>query len=230
MDYPVVESFKDPKIGAIGSNNFEFLCREEHVRWVREKLNLGWKYGEEGKDYFSIEERNRKKLHKCIVPYECLTEEDKMKDAIMIDNIIPLLKKFGNNIRIYSYRSGRKPDLVVAGIGHRFYKDDEKKLKEAVISILKEFMEENRVIVRTGYAYGADQLIELLQKPRFRFRMKILSNTSVKTLKTIIARILTKTRQDYADFWRKQRYARCLTIFTILSMRRDSIILAKPIK
>lgn len=49
-----------------------------------------------------------------------------MKDAIMIDNIIPLLKKFGNNIRIYSYRSGRKPDLVVAGIGHRFYKDDEK--------------------------------------------------------------------------------------------------------
>ena len=159
LDYPVVESFKDPKIGAIGSNNFEFLCREEHVRWVREKLNLGWKYGEEGKDYFSIEERNRKKLHKCIVPYECLTEEDKMKDAIMIDNIIPLLKKFGNNIRIYSYRSGRKPDLVVAGIGHRFYKDDEKKLKEAVISILKEFMEENRVIVRTGYAYGADQLI-----------------------------------------------------------------------
>ena len=144
LDYPVVESFKDPKIGAIGSNNFEFLCREEHVRWVREKLNLGWKYGEEGKDYFSIEERNRKKLHKCIVPYECLTEEDKMKDAIMIDNIIPLLKKFGNNIRIYSYRSGRKPDLVVAGIGHRFYKDDEKKLKEAVISILKEFMEEKK--------------------------------------------------------------------------------------
>lgn len=159
LDYPVVESFKNSKIGEIGSDNFGFLCREEHVRWVKEKLDLGWKYGEEGKDYKSIEERNCKKLHKCIVPYEYLAEEDKMKDAQMIDNIIPLLKKFGNNIKIYSYRSGRKPDLVVAGVGHRFYKDDEKKLKDSIKSILKEFMEYNRVVVRTGYAYGADQLI-----------------------------------------------------------------------
>lgn len=156
LDYPVVEDFGSPDLGAIGSDNLGFLCREEHVRWVKEKLNMGWSYGT---DYKSTAERNSKKIHKDIVPFEQLSAEEQKKDEIMINNIIPLLKKFGNNIRIYNYRTGRKPDMEIAGIGHRFFSDDRDKLKERIKSILLKYSENYRVIVRTCFAYGADQLI-----------------------------------------------------------------------
>lgn len=156
LDYPVIDDFKTTEYGLQGGDNLGFLCREEHVRWVREKLNMGWRYGT---DYSGREERNAKKIHKDIVPFEELSESDKQKDEIMINNIIPLLKKFGNNIRIYSYRTGRKPDLEIAGVGHRFFTDDVKKLKERVKSILLKYSENYRVVVRTCCAYGADQLI-----------------------------------------------------------------------
>ena len=156
LDYPVVEDFKSADVGNVGSDNLGFLCREEHVRWVKEKLSLGWKYGT---DYDNNAERNAKKIHKDIVPYEALTEDERKKDEIMINNIIPLLKKFGNNIRIYSYRTGRKPDLEIAGMGHRFISDNREKLKDKVKSILLNYNENYRVTVRTCFAYGADQLI-----------------------------------------------------------------------
>ena len=42
LDYPIVDDFNQIKTNY--KNNIEFLCREEHVRWVKEKLALGWKY------------------------------------------------------------------------------------------------------------------------------------------------------------------------------------------
>ena len=156
LDYPVVTDFKAADYGTIGSDNLGFLCREEHVRWVREKLAMGWRYGT---DYSNSEERNRKKIHKDIVPFEALTPEEQAKDELMINNIIPFLKKFGHNIRIYNYRSGRKPNLEIAGIGHRYFTDDREKLKEKIKQLLAEYSKNNRVIVRTCFAHGADQLI-----------------------------------------------------------------------
>ena len=156
LDYPVVEDFQTTKFGLVGSDNLGFLCREEHVRWVKEKLNMGWKYGT---DYENGAERNAKKIHKDIVPFEALSEYDRKKDEVMINNIIPLLKKFGNNIRIYSYRTGRKPDLEIAGMGHRFFIDDREQLKAKIKKVLLKYNEDYRLIVRTCFAYGADQLI-----------------------------------------------------------------------
>ena len=156
LDYPVVTDFNSTDYGAAGSDNLGFLCREEHLRWVREKLSMGWKYGT---DYSSTKERNAKKIHKDIVPYEVLTPQERTKDELMVNNIIPFLKKFGHNIRIYNYRSGRKPDIEIAGIGHRFFSDNRDKIKKKIKQLLKEYSRTNRVIVRTCYAYGADQLI-----------------------------------------------------------------------
>ena len=156
MDYPVVSDFNSTDYGVAGSDNLGFLCREEHLRWVREKLSMGWKYGT---DYSSTKERNAKKIHKDIVPYEVLTPQEQAKDELMVNNIIPFLKKFGHNIRIYNYRSGRKPDLEIAGIGHRFFTDNRDKIKQKIKQLLKEYSKNNRVIVRTCYAHGADQLI-----------------------------------------------------------------------
>ncbi|MDE6557583.1 MAG: hypothetical protein K2K39_00590, partial [Clostridia bacterium] len=151
LDYPVVEDFKAVDNGVTECDYLDFLCREEHVRWVKEKLNMGWTYGT---DYTDSAERNAKKIHKDIVPYEELDEAERKKDEIMINNIIPLLKKFGNNIRIYGYRTGRKPDLEIAGTGHRFFTDDREQLKEKVTAILLKYSESYRVIVRTCFAYG----------------------------------------------------------------------------
>lgn len=156
LDYPVITDFKTADFGRPGTDNLSFLCRLEHVRWVREKLDFGWKYGT---DYTNAEERNKKKIHKDIVPYDLLSEEEQRKDEIMINNIIPLLKKFGNNIRIYKYRDGRKPDLEIGGMGHRFYKDKKEVIKELVKKQLLKYSEKYNVTVRTCYAYGADQLI-----------------------------------------------------------------------
>lgn len=155
LDYPVVESF-ERKIDSDFVDNIGFLCREEHVRWVKEKLAMGWKYGT---DYKDVNERNAKKIHKSIVPYELLPEEEKSKDRLMITNIIDLLNKFHSNIKIYNFRSGRKPLLQVAVTGHRFFKDDPETLKPQIKKILSELNKDHRVIVRSCLSYGADQLV-----------------------------------------------------------------------
>lgn len=154
LDYPVVTDFNSTAFGE--DDNIGFLSREEHARWVKEKLALGWKYGVDYKDDY---ERNEKKIHKCIVPYELLSDDEKSKDQLMIRNIIPLLRQFDNNIKIYNYRAGRKPDLVIAGTGHRYFKENREKIKEKVKAILQSYAQDYRVIVRTCYAAGADLLI-----------------------------------------------------------------------
>lgn len=156
LDYPIVKDFEDNFAGALHSDNLGFLCREEHARWVKEKLAAGWKYGT---DYHSTAERNAKKIHKDIVPYEVLTPQEQSKDRLMVNNIIPLLDRVGNGIKIYRYRSGRKPDLVIAGTGHRYFNDDREILKKQVKEILKKYSDDYNVIVMTCYAMGSDWLI-----------------------------------------------------------------------
>lgn len=160
LDYHVVTDFKEIPYSQY-KDNLEFLCREEHVRWVKEKLAMGWRYGTDY-DENNIEERNRKKIHRCIVPYEELSDKDRSKDALMINNMLTVLKKFDSNIKIYSYRSGRKPDLQIAGVGHRFIKANSEKIeayKREIKTILKGYCKDFHVIVRSCFAYGADQLI-----------------------------------------------------------------------
>lgn len=160
LDYPIVDDFRRAVYSGF-KDNLEFLSREEHVRWVREKLAMGWKYGTDY-DPQDKKERDRKKIHRSIIPYEKLPEEERSKDVLMVNNIIKLLKKFDSNIRIYNYRSGRKPNLEIAGTGHRFIKGNRETIesyKREITDILKGYSKDYRVIVRSCFAYGADQLI-----------------------------------------------------------------------
>ncbi|MCH5161313.1 MAG: hypothetical protein J1G04_04700, partial [Clostridiales bacterium] len=43
--------------------------------------------------------------------------------------------------------------------GHRYFKDNPQKLKKQIKDILAEYNKTHRVIVRTCFAYGADQLV-----------------------------------------------------------------------
>ena len=158
LDYPIVEDFDKDENGFTNSDNIEILSRDEHVRWVREKVKLGWKYGVYGIDFTSIEERNNRKLHNCLVPYELLTEDDKNKDREAIKNIIPMLRRVGNNIKVYRLPYKQKPSIIVAGVGHRYIKDIAT-IRNKVKNILTDLSLRYNVIVSTSYAYGADQII-----------------------------------------------------------------------
>ena len=150
LDYEVVTDFNSNQM------DLEFLAREEHVRWVKERLTAGWKYGT---DYKTKAERNEKKLNRDLVPYELLDEKEREIDRLMINNIISLLYHEGQKTRVYRFRYGRKPVLNIAGFGHRTISSNIEKLKEKIKMILKQYMHQYRVVVRTAYACGADQLI-----------------------------------------------------------------------
>ena len=156
LDYPILEKFSDEEDGNGNKNDLSFLAREEHLRWVREKLAAGWRYGT---DYKDSQERNRKKIHKDIVPFDVLGEIDQKKDYQMIENMVPLLYEKGHGVRIYSYRRGWKPVLNVAGCGHRDISMEYPGLKDKIKEVLKSYQKDYRVVVRTNFAYGADTLI-----------------------------------------------------------------------
>lgn len=157
LDYPIVTEFEEGDGSNVyARNDLEFLAREEHLRWVREKLAAGWKYGT---DYRNREERNAKKIHMDIVPYDVLPDSEKEKDELMVKNMIPFLYHFGHGVRIYKYRGGRKPVLVIAGCGHRTISKNNDDIKEQIKAILREYQKNYLVIIHTNFAYGADQLI-----------------------------------------------------------------------
>lgn len=158
LDYPLIEDFEYDEMGN-KTDALEHLSREEHVRWVKEKIKMGWKYGEHGKDFSTLKERNAKKLHDCLVPYDILSEEDKQKDVLMIKNIIPMLKRVGNNLRVYRFYGGNRPTLTVSGIGHRYFSGDVTTIRKQIKSYLNDLSNKYNVIVQTSFAYGADQLI-----------------------------------------------------------------------
>ena len=155
LDYPIVTDINKLMYSSYKDNR-ECLCREEHVRWVKEKLALGWKYGTE---YKNVEERDLKKIHKCIVPYEALSDEDKSKDELMINGIFTQLHKLESNVKIYNYPMGHKPKIEIAGVGHRYLSTDPELLKREIKAVLQKYNEKCRIVVRTCFDVGADQLI-----------------------------------------------------------------------
>ena len=69
-----------------------FLAKNEHIRWMQEKIANGWVYA-------PIRD-NEKKHHPCLVPYEQLPLAEQQKDINTVNNIIPLLKSIG--LRVYT--------------------------------------------------------------------------------------------------------------------------------
>lgn len=157
LDYPVITEFENSNVRNANSDDLGFLAREEHLRWVQDKLKAGFVYGT----------KREGKKHPLIVPYEELErfknkktgEDPTLLDIEMIKNIPSLLQQFDSDIKIYNYRSGHRPTLEIAGIGHRFFRGNIEEYKRQIKTILQNYENEYRVVVRTGFAYGADQLI-----------------------------------------------------------------------
>jgi hypothetical protein len=65
----------------------EFLAEAEHERWMLSKLEDGWT--------FAPKTEKMKKLHKYLVPWEKLPEEEKEKDRDMVRGIPEILARAG---------------------------------------------------------------------------------------------------------------------------------------
>jgi hypothetical protein len=63
------------------------LSFDEHKRWLKQKIDSGWKYAPE------TDKAN--KLHKDMVPWEQLSEADKDKDRVLVKGIPKILRKAG---------------------------------------------------------------------------------------------------------------------------------------
>lgn len=147
LDYEVVDDFTEKELAD--------LAVDEHIRWVAEKAEMGWKYGT---DYADRNERERKRIHRDIIPYCDLTEDEKKKDTFPISNMVKQLAKYG--IKIYRTDFSPKKEWVIAGIGHRDLtriKDfDEEKTRGQIRSHIRKLQENFTVKAYSGCAAGAD--------------------------------------------------------------------------
>ena len=77
LDWDATTTFK------FTTEEVETLARLEHERWMKEKQDDGWRYGETRDD--------KKKLHPSLVPYDQLSESEKEKDRDTINQIPVIL-------------------------------------------------------------------------------------------------------------------------------------------
>jgi RyR domain/TrkA-N domain len=77
----------------------ERLSTAEHLRWMQERLDGGWRFG--------AKTDRAKKIHSSLVPYEQLSEEEKEKDRQAVRRIAPIVSLVGLVItNSSSYASG----------------------------------------------------------------------------------------------------------------------------
>jgi hypothetical protein len=71
-------------------DELETLARQEHDRWMRDRIADGWSYGETRDD--------ARKLHPSLVPYEELSEDEREKDRDAIRDLPRMLAEAGFEI------------------------------------------------------------------------------------------------------------------------------------
>lgn len=68
----------------------EEMSKNVHEIWAETRIKQGWKYGEERNDNL--------KTHPCLVPYEDLTDEEKVYDRNTSISTLKLIMKLGFKI------------------------------------------------------------------------------------------------------------------------------------
>ena len=68
----------------------EEMAKNVHEVWAQNRINQGWSYGEVRNDEL--------KQHPCLVPYEDLSEEEKLYDRETSTETLKLILKLGFNI------------------------------------------------------------------------------------------------------------------------------------
>ena len=69
----------------------ELMSENVHEVWAQNRISQGWSYGEVRNDEL--------KQHPCLVPYEDLSEEEKLYDRETSTETLKLILKLGFNIK-----------------------------------------------------------------------------------------------------------------------------------
>jgi hypothetical protein len=69
----------------------EFLAKNTHENWSKERLHQGWRWGPERND--------TKKEHPCLTPYEKLPESEKEHDRIAAMELLKTIILLGFSIK-----------------------------------------------------------------------------------------------------------------------------------
>ena len=75
---------------ALTEAEIERLAEAEHERWMRQKLDSGWRYG--------TSTDKARKLHRYLVPWDELPPGERDKDRVMVAGIPRILAKAGYTI------------------------------------------------------------------------------------------------------------------------------------
>lgn len=149
LDYSAVKEFTDDEL--------DYLAVDEHIRWVNEKVEMGWRYGTDYKDRV---EREQKRIHKDIIPYADLALKEKKKDRLSINNIVKNLDCYG--IKIYRMDVEDKPKYILGCTGHcdlnRIKEFNEEDIRGKVRTYFRELKEKYKLTLYSGFADGADLL------------------------------------------------------------------------
>ncbi len=100
VDFEIVTEFTKKDMDIIGLL--------EHERWLRERKEMGWRFGD---DYNSKEEREQRRIHKLMMDemltkesilkhYEELSTEEQNKDTAPMNSMLKLLRQY-EGLRIY---------------------------------------------------------------------------------------------------------------------------------
>jgi len=138
----------------------ELLAIREHVRWVARKVKTGWRYGDP--------RDNDKKLHPCIRPWEDLSEDERVKDRLLVLHLPEIVAEAGMTlallddlgplrIGVTGHRALAETGLVTAGIG-------------AALARVEASHPGRSLVVVSALAEGADRLVAeaVLRRPNSR--------------------------------------------------------------
>ena len=148
------------------------LAKNEHIRWTRNQANMGWTYGrlcekksdmkDENFDYLK-KDRDIKRLHKDMIPYDDLDPNERLKDISPMEKIIQNLSEL-SNLSVYKIPTAL-PKEKKGCLGHRnlmrisdWSAEKENSLRADIRKMFRERSKKNDLIVYSCFAAGADLL------------------------------------------------------------------------
>ena len=87
VGYTMVQTRGNKTPSKFKNDEVEKLSKMEHERWMQEKLNNEWQY--------SKKTDRATKLHKSLIPWDGLSEDEKEKDRVLVKGIPKILSKAG---------------------------------------------------------------------------------------------------------------------------------------
>ena len=150
----------------------EQLARREHERWLRRKIETGWRYGDPRSDAL--------RLHPSVRPWDELPDEERQKDRALVIALpkivdaagigMALLEESGEVIiGVTGHRILSEPDRISAGIDEALARIAETHPGQPM-TVVSELAEgADRLAVRTALKHPDTRMVAVLPLPKYDY-------------------------------------------------------------